>query len=57
MRNKSFHVHDRRKAGNMPVVPFRDSNGVIIIADRRKLPDRRLNSIQADWVNEILLSS
>jgi hypothetical protein len=41
----------------MPAVPFRDSNGLTIHEDRRKTPDRRLNNIQAEWVNELLLSS
>ena len=41
----------------MPAVPFRDCNGLTIFEDRRKRPDRRLNNIQAEWVNELLLGS
>ena len=57
MYNKSFQASDRRRGVNMPAVPFRDSQGATITADRRKMPDRRLNNIQAEWVNELLLSS
>ena len=57
MHNSTFQVHDRRRDTNMPAVPFRDSNGLTIHEDRRKTPDRRLNNIQAEWVNELLLSS
>lgn len=41
----------------MPAVPFRDSHGFTIREDRRRTPDRRLNNIQAEWVDELLLSS
>jgi hypothetical protein len=56
MPNSSFQVYDRRRGANMPAVPFRDSNGLTILEDRRKTPDRRLNNNQAEWVNELLLS-
>lgn len=57
MHNRTLQVCDRRRDTEMPAVPFRDSNGLIIFEDRRKTPDRRLNNIQAEWVNELLLSS
>jgi hypothetical protein len=57
MHNRTFQIYDRRRDTNMPAVPFRDSNGLTIHEDRRKTPDRRLNNIQAEWVNELLLSS
>jgi len=41
----------------MPAIPFKDCRGTTIREDRRKIPDRRLNNIKAEWVNEILLSS
>jgi hypothetical protein len=56
MLDRNFHASDRRRVNSMPVVPFRDSNGLTIHEDRRKQPDRRLNSIQAEWVDELLLS-
>jgi len=57
MPNRNFQVHDRRRTATMPAVPFRDCNGLTIFEDRRKRPDRRLNNIQAEWVNELLLGS
>ena len=57
MPNRNLQVCDRRRAATMPAVPFRDSNGITIFEDRRKQPDRRLNDIQAEWVNELLLGS
>ena len=57
MRNTGFQSYDRRRTQDTPEVPFRDSNGLTIAEDRRKTPDRRLNNIQAEWVNELLLSS
>jgi len=57
MPNSNFQVYDRRRSATMPAVPFRDSSGTIINEDRRKTPDRRLNNIQAEWVNELLLGS
>jgi hypothetical protein len=56
MPNSSFQVYDRRRGVSMPAVPFRDSNGLTILEDRRKTPERRLNNNQAEWVNELLLS-
>ncbi|MGD8629288.1 MAG: hypothetical protein PVG72_01010 [Gammaproteobacteria bacterium] len=57
MLDKNFHASDRRRAGSMPAVPFTDSSGLTIQEDRRKQPDRRLNNIQAELVDELLLSS
>ena len=57
MLDRNLHACDRRRAQSMPVVPFRDSRGLTIHEDRRKQPDRRLNNIQAEWVDELLLSS
>jgi hypothetical protein len=57
MLDRNFHACDRRRAESMPAVPFRDSRGLTIHEDRRKQPDRRLNNIQAEWVDELLLSS
>jgi hypothetical protein len=34
----------------MPEMPFMDNNGDPVVIDRRKIPDRRLNSIQAEWL-------
>jgi len=57
MPSRNFQVCDRRRSAAVPAIPFRDSKGLIIVEDRRKMPDRRLNTVQAEWVNEFLLGS
>jgi hypothetical protein len=34
----------------MPVAPFRDCTGATIKENRRKIPDRRLDNINVDWI-------
>ena len=51
MGNKRFQFGDRRENNDMPKVPFKDSNGVTIRECRRKIPDRRINNIQAEWID------
>jgi hypothetical protein len=46
---------DRRLGKDMPKVPFKDSNGATIAESRRKIPDRRINNIHAEWINEIVI--
>jgi len=53
--NKRIQLGDRRQKEDMPRVPFKDSNGATINACRRKLPDRRINSIHGEWIKEILI--
>ena len=55
MRNKRFQVGDRRQGRMMPRVPFKDGNGATIKECRRRIPDRRIGSIQDEWINEIVL--
>lgn len=38
---KRSHGGDRRKPGVMPDVPFYDSEGILVIQERRTCPDRR----------------
>jgi hypothetical protein len=52
MSNKRFQFGDRRQNNDMPRTPFKDSNGAIIKECRRKILDRRLNNIHAEWINE-----
>jgi hypothetical protein len=40
---------DRRQDMGMPKVPFKDSNGATIRADRRKISNRRLDDIKLEW--------
>jgi hypothetical protein len=53
MRNKRFKRRNRRQNIDMPGVPYRDSHGEKIKECRRKIPDRRIDSIQAALVNII----
>jgi len=56
MKNKRFQFGDRRQNNDMPGVPFKDSNGATINECRRKIPDRRIYNIQAEWVPETVIS-
>jgi hypothetical protein len=55
MGNKRFQFGDRRQNSELPKVPFKDSNRATIKECRRKIPDRRLYNIQAEWVDEIVI--
>jgi hypothetical protein len=55
MKHKRLLFSDRRQNADTPSFPFKDSNGVTIKECRRKIPDRRINNIQAEWVEEILI--
>lgn len=55
MRNKRLQVRDRRQNHEMPKVPFVDSNGAIINESRRKIPDRRIDNIKVEWIDEIVI--
>ena len=41
---------DRRCRTTARRYPFRDSNGDLVRQDRRKLPDRRLDGIEVEWL-------
>ena len=56
MTNKRFQFGDRRQNVDMPRVPFKNSNGATINECRRKIPDRRINDLQAEWVPGIDIS-
>jgi carbon storage regulator len=47
LRNKRSRFGKRRQNADIPQVPFKDSMGATITACRRKIPDRRINNIQA----------
>jgi len=55
MRNKRSEFSNRRQTHVMPRTPFKDSNGATIKECRRKIPDRRIDSLQAEWINEIVI--
>jgi hypothetical protein len=55
MKHERLLFSDRRLGKDMPKVPFKDSNGATIAESRRKIPDRRINNIHAEWINEIVI--
>ena len=55
MRDKRSRSGDRRLDKDMPIVPFKDSNGATIKECRRRIPDRRIDSIRAEWIDDIVL--
>ena len=46
-REKRSGHSDRRHGVDMPLVPFKDSNGATINECRRKIPDRRITACMA----------
>ena len=55
MKNKRSKFSDRRQNSEMPRFPFKDSSGVIIKECRRKIPGRRMNHIQGEWTDELVI--
>jgi hypothetical protein len=53
--HKRFLFSDRRLRKDMPGVPFKDSDGLTVRVCRRILPDRRINSIHGEWIEEIVI--
>jgi hypothetical protein len=51
MENRRFTFMDRRQDCVMPRVPFKDSKGITIKADRRKIPSRRFDDRYVGWTN------
>jgi hypothetical protein len=55
MGNERCQFGDRREKNEMLHVPFKDSNGKLIPGCRRRIPERCLHNIQAEWINEIVI--
>ena len=55
MKTRRAKSGKRRQNEDMPRVPFKDSMGVTIYECRRKIPDRRINNIQAEWIEQIVI--
>ena len=51
MINKRSEFGERRQDKDMSRVPFKDSHGATIKGCRRKIPDRRIGNIQAEWLD------
>jgi hypothetical protein len=55
MKNRRIPLGDRRQNSDTPSFPFKDSDGVTTRECRRMIPDRRINSIHGDWIEEIVI--
>ena len=53
--DRRYQYSDRRENKDVPRFPFKDSNGATIKECRRKLPGRRMNSIQGEWIDELVI--
>ena len=52
MKDRRSHIRDRRSYRQRPEFPLRDSDNILVLADRRRVPDRRTGSIEVDWIEE-----
>jgi hypothetical protein len=52
IKDERDRLEDRRHDIDAPKTPINDNDGVTIIDDRRNTPDRRINSIEVEWVEE-----
>lgn len=48
LQDRGIYV-DRRQGVGIPKVPFKDSNGATIRANRREISNRRLDDNDLDW--------
>jgi len=55
MKNNRLRNDDRRQNKVMPSFPFKDNSGATIRKCRRKIPERRINNIQAEWIDETVI--
>ena len=55
MRYTNSRFGNRRRTSNMPMVPFKDSNGATVWACRRKMCDRRMRMIQDEQNVEVFV--
>ena len=52
IKDKRGRLDDRRHDIDALKIPVKDNCGVTIIGDRRNIPDRRINNIEVEWVEE-----
>ena len=52
IKDKRNSLEDRRHDIDTPKMPVKDNYGVTVIDDRRNTPDRRINNIEVEWVEE-----
>ena len=56
MKNNRLRNDDRRQNKAMLSFPFKDNRGATIRECRRKIPEWRINNIQAGWIDEAVIS-
>jgi hypothetical protein len=52
MNDKRIRPDDRRNSLETPEFPFHDSHGELIEHDRRRVPDRRINNIEVEEIEQ-----
>ncbi len=52
MNDKRSHERDRRNYRQRQEYPLQDFDNIVVLADRRRVPDRRTHLIEVDWVEE-----
>jgi len=57
LKDKRSQTRERRNYGQNKAFPLQDSDNNIVLADRRRVPDRRIQHIEVDWVEEDLVIS
>ena len=57
LKDKRSQTRERRNYGQIKAFPLQDSDSQIVLADRRRVPDRRIRNIEVDWVEEDLVIS
>jgi hypothetical protein len=53
IKDKRDRLEDRRHDIDTPKIPVKDNYGVTMIDDRRNTPDRRIDNIQGEWIDEL----
>ena len=56
MKNNRLQNNDRRQSKVTLNFPTKDSHGAIIKQCRRKVPNRRIDYIKAEWIKEIVIT-
>ena len=52
MKDRRSQTRDRRSYEQRPEYPLWDSDNILVLEDRRRVPDRRTDSIEVDWIEE-----
>ena len=55
MKDKRSQTPDRRNYRKYKEFPLKDSENMFVLADRRRVPDRRTDHIEVDWIEEDLV--